>query len=371
MVTLLHICSGDVWAGAEKMIFTLLKELSHDSDVKVITVVFNEGRLSTSLAGWGIETIIVDESKQSMWQMFTTAKSALQSKGVQLIHSHGYKANLLAWLLARSLKVQKLVSTIHSLPERAFSESFTSRVGNRLKMFADTRLLRHAFSQIVTVSQDIRTVFLQRHGFPGPMVKLIYNGIELLPEMAVTAHSPAQGPVHIGTVGRMVPVKDFRLFLEIAAELRRHNDNICFSILGDGPMREELVKRAEKLGLQDCLRFEKPRPDPVPYYRSLDIYLNTSVHEGLPLSLLEAMACGKPVVAPNVGGIPELLAQGEHGFLVTSRQVDAFAAPCLRLIHDKGLRLRLGELAAQHVARNFSSVEVTKAYRTLYCRLLS
>ena len=238
-------------------------------------------------------------------------------------------------------------------------------------MYADTWLLRYGFSQVVTVSQDIRNVFLQRHGFPEPMVKLIYNGIELLPEMAVTAHSPAQGPVHIGTVGRMVPVKDFRLFLEIAAELRRHNDNICFSILGDGPMRDELVKGAENIGLQGCLRFETPRPDPVPYYRSLDIYLNTSVHEGLPLSLLEAMACGKPVVAPNVGGIPELLVQGEHGFLVTSRQADAFAAPCLRLIHDKGLRLRLGENAAQHVARNFSSVEMTKAYGALYRRLLS
>lgn len=371
MVTLLHICSGDVWAGAEKMILTLLKELSKDSSIKVIAVVFNEGMLSASLAGSGIETIIVDESKQSVWHMFRMAKSALQCKGVQLIHSHGYKANLLAWLLARSLGVRKLVSTVHSLPEQVFSESFASRVGSAVKMFVDRQLLRYVFSCIVTVSQDIKNVFLQGHAFPDHRVELIYNGIEIVPEMASSPHPPVESPVHIGTVGRMVPVKDFRLFLEIAAELRRHNDNIRFSILGDGPMREELVKGAANLGLEGCLTFETPRPDPLPYYRSLDIYLNTSLHEGLPLSLLEAMACGKPVVAPNVGGIPELLAQGEQGFLVSSRQAHGFAEPCLRLIQDGNLRLRLGEKAAQHVTQRFSSIQMTMAYRDLYRRLMS
>ena len=353
------------------MIFTLLKELSKDPSVKVIAVVFNEGILSTSLAGSGVETIIIDESRQSFRQMFTTARNALQCKSVQLIHSHGYKANLLAWLLARSLNVRKLVSTVHSLPERVFSESLASRAGSTMKMFADTQLLRHVFSRTVAVSQNIRNVFLQRHAFPDPTVELIYNGIEIAPEMASTPHTPAEGPVHIGTVGRMVPVKDFRLFLEIAAELRRHSDNIRFSILGDGPMREELVKRATDLGLEGCLMFEATRRDPLPYYRSLDIYLNTSLHEGLPLSLLEAMACGKPVVAPNVGGIPELLAQGEHGFLVGSRHAHDFAEPCLRLIQDRSLRLRLGQNAAQHVGLRFSSIEMTKAYRDLYSRLMS
>jgi glycosyltransferase involved in cell wall biosynthesis len=353
------------------MIFTLLKGLSKDQSVKVIAVVFNDGTVSKSLVGSGVETIIIDESRQSFRQMLTTAHNTLQCKGVQLIHSHGYKANLLAWLLARSIGVRKLVSTVHSLPERVFSESVVSRVGSKMKMAADTRLLRHRFSRVVTVSQDIKNVFQSRHAFPDPMVELIYNGIEIDPEMVLTPHSPGDGPVHIGTVGRMVPVKDFRLFLEIAAELRRHNDNIRFSILGDGPMKEELVKGATKLGLEGCLTFETPRPDPLPYYRSLDIYLNTSLHEGLPLSLLEAMACGKPVVAPNVGGIPELLGQGEHGFLVSSRRAQDFSEPCLRLIQDRNLRLRLGKNAAQRVAQSFNSIEMTKAYRDLYTRLMS
>lgn len=370
MVTLIHIFSGDVWAGAEKMIFTLLKGLSKDSSVKVIAVVFNEGILSKSLAESGIETIIIDESRQSFRQMLTTARDALQRKGVQLIHSHGYKANLLAWLLARSLRIRKLVCTVHSLPERVFSESVVSRVGSKIKMAADTQLLRHGFSRVVTVSQDIKNVFLNRHAFPDPVVVRIYNGIEVVPEMASTANLPADGPVHIGTVGRMVPVKDFRLFLEIAAELRRQSDKIRFSILGDGPMKEELVKGATRLGLEGCLTFETPRPDPLSYYRSLDIYLNTSLHEGLPLSLLEAMACGKPVVAPNVGGISELVGQGEHGFLVGSRRARDFAEPCLRLVQDRNLRLRLGEDAAQLVVRKFNSIEMTKVYRDLYSRLI-
>ena len=353
------------------MIFTLLKGLSKDQSIKVIAVVFNDGTVSKSLAASGVETIVIDEAKQSFRQMVTTAQDVLQRKGIQLIHSHGYKANLLAWQLARSLKVRKLVSTVHSLPERAFVESVVSRVGSKMKMAVDIQLLRHRFSRIVTVSQDIKNVFQQRHAFPGSMVELIYNGIEIAPEMALVPHAPADGPVHIGTVGRMVPVKDFRLFLGIAADLRRHSDKIRFSILGDGPMKEELVKEVRDLGLTECITFETPRPDPLPYYRSLDIYLNTSLHEGLPLSLLEAMACGKPVVAPNVGGIPELIGQGEHGFLVRSRLAQDFSEPCLRLIQDRHLRLTLGKNAAQRVAERFSSIEMTKAYRDLYTRLIS
>jgi len=164
----------------------------------------------------------------------------------------------------------------------------------------------------------------------------------------------------------MVPVKDFGLFLEIAAVLRKRTTNVRFSILGDGPLKPELLEAAQALGLQEHLRFEAPRTDPSTYYNSLDLYLNTSVHEGLPLSILEAMAAGLPVVAPRVGGIPEVIYQGEHGYLVDSRDPEEFATCCLELIRHPHLRIAMAKNASKRVDGHFSAAHMAASYHRLY-----
>ena len=352
------------------MIFTLLSRLSQDPDLKIIAVAFNEGTLSQSLRRIGVETFVIDEAKHGFFTMLMTAHSILRSRGVQLVHAHGYKANLLAWCLSKSVGITALVSTVHGLPEATFAGSPFSRSVDNVRKMLDRRLLRRAFSRVVAVSQDIKNVLVNEKGFLAGSVELIYNGIETSPGMLESSSSSESDCIHIGTVGRMVPVKDFPLFLKIAAELRTCSSHVRFSILGDGPMKQDLVQLVKGLELEECIRFETPRPDPFPYYQSLDIYLNTSRHEGLPLSLLEAMACGKPIVAPYVGGIPEVVGDGEQGFLVRSREVKDFVKPCLRLVHDRDLRVALGKNAAECVVERFSSSQMTTSYQHLYERLI-
>ena len=109
-----------------------------------------------------------------------------------------------------------------------------------------------------------------------------------------------------------------------------------------------------------------PRPDPFPYYQSLDLYLNTSRHEGIPLSVIEAMACGTPVVSSAVGGIPEIVTHGEHGFLVEGRDAGPFAARCISLMGDDPLRRIMGERASAWARSHFSAPAMARAYRSLY-----
>jgi glycosyltransferase involved in cell wall biosynthesis len=171
-------------------------------------------------------------------------------------------------------------------------------------------------------------------------------------------------------VGRLVPIKGLDVFLEVAAILRRETGAVRFSILGDGPLRDELARHARDLGLHECLQFLAPRPDPFGYYRSLDLYLNTSVHEGLPLSVVEAMACGKPVVSAAVGGIPEIVTDGEDGFLVGGRDPARFAERCRALMRDPRLWTSMGERAAAAARSRLSAEVMAEAYRQLYeeCR---
>jgi glycosyltransferase involved in cell wall biosynthesis len=130
-----------------------------------------------------------------------------------------------------------------------------------------------------------------------------------------------------------------------------------------------LCRRAEELQLADDVEFLGEVPDPSGYVRSLDLYLNTSRHEGLPLSVLEAMALGTPVVAPKVGGIPEVVTHAADGLLVDGRDPVSFAEACLRILSDDDARRRLGTNARRTVADRFASVTMAKAYHRLYLRL--
>src|SRR5262249_19587226 len=137
---------------------------------------------------------------------------------------------------------------------------------------------------------------------------------------------------------------------------------------GDGPLREALIQKTHDLDIADRMEFLAPRPDPFPYYDSLDVYINTSLHEGLPLSIIEAMACGKPIVSAAVGGIPEVVTDGEHGFLVETRDAKRFAERCLTLLVDDSLRTAMGERAAVTAHARLSSAAMAAAYRDLYER---
>jgi glycosyltransferase involved in cell wall biosynthesis len=106
--------------------------------------------------------------------------------------------------------------------------------------------------------------------------------------------------------------------------------------------------------------------DPVPYYRTLDVYLNTSRHEGIPMSILEAMACRVAVVAPAVGGIPEVLSHGTDGLLLGSRAAEDYADTCLELMQDDGRRRAIGRRAQETVAERFSAAAMAARYLELY-----
>jgi glycosyltransferase involved in cell wall biosynthesis len=224
--------------------------------------------------------------------------------------------------------------------------------------------VRNLFSSTVAVSEEMKRALIRRYGFREDRVRVIRNGARF---PAGLAPAPSTGEsFHIGTVGRMVPVKGFDLFLEVAASLRREIRGVRFSILGDGPLRDELARKADALKIGDCVEFVAPRPDPFGYYGSLDLYLNTSVHEGLPLSVVEAMACGKPEVSAAVGGIPEIVTHGEHGFLVEGRDPERFAAWCLKLMRDPHLWSTMATRAAAAARSRLSAEAMAEAYRRLY-----
>jgi glycosyltransferase involved in cell wall biosynthesis len=357
----LHVFSGDLWAGAEVMVANLLEQLSLDPTLEVIAVGLNEGTLTRRLAAQGIETHVVTEGVRSFVGLALELASRLRGRRVDIVHAHRYKENLLATVVAPMLGARRKVTTVHGVAEKAGRGSLRGGVAAAMDRLA----IRRSFDAVVAVSAEMRTILLGRYGVRPERIRLIYNGVDLPLEWDAGERSEPR-EVHIGTVGRLVPVKGYRLFLEFAAQLRRRHPGVRFSILGDGPMMAELSSEAARLGIRESVTFLPPRADPHAYYRDVDIYVNTSLHEGLPLSVLEAMACGRPVVAPRVGGIPEVVVDGQHGFLVDRRDPAAFAERCERLMEDRGLRRALGQNGRARVAEAFSRRRMAEGYRAVY-----
>jgi glycosyltransferase involved in cell wall biosynthesis len=367
VVTVLHIFSGDLWAGAEVMIATLLTSLKRDPNFHIVALALNEGTLVSRLRDAGIELYVIPEDKIGFLGIVRKAYGLLKDRSIDIIHSHRYKEDIVALLLARRMGIDRLVATIHGLQEAGHRMSSRRRYEG-LKARIDNFLLGRYFSRMIAVSEEMRQTLVKQHGYSRSNLDVIYNGIANVDRLD-RHYVERKSEFHIGTVGRAVPIKDFGLFLEIAVEVRKRSKRVCFSILGDGPLRKQLMDRAKALTVADAVEFLAPRPDPTSYYQSLDLYLNTSIHEGIPMSILEAMAMGLPVVAPRVGGIPEMIDHEEEGSLVDSRRAVDFADACLRLIGDEGLRRKLGDKAFYRVRKQFSSEEMTRAYARMYQEL--
>jgi len=136
---------------------------------------------------------------------------------------------------------------------------------------------------------------------------------------------PKSGSLRVGSAGRLFPVKGYDFFIEVAAKVMSVSEQVQFVIAGDGPERQRLERAIGKRGLRNRFTLLGHVDDMAGFYKGLDVYVSTSVHEGIPMSVLEAMGHGLPVVVPYVGGFPEIVEDGECGYLVAERSADLFA----------------------------------------------
>jgi L-malate glycosyltransferase len=367
--TILHLFSGDLWAGAEVMVYNLLSKLKDFPDLRIIALSLNEGILTQKLRDIGIEIYVIPENDNTFLNLLLKTHRLLKKINIDIIHSHRYKENLIAFLLAKSLGVKRLITTMHGLAEPLF-EGEKEKIPLSTKTKMDHFLINRFFSDIIAVSQEMKTTLVNKYHFKPSKIKVIYNGIPVpsnpRPLESLTPCLKKNGFFHIGTVGRMVPVKGYDLFLEIASEIKKQNDKVRFSILGDGPLKDHLMDKAKELGIDDCVEFITPVPDPFPYYNSLDIYMNTSFHEGLPLSILEAMSCGKPIVAPRTGGIPEIFTNNINGILVDNRKAHSFTTACISMLANKVERKSIENNNIERIRDVFSNNKMAEYYHNIY-----
>ena len=236
----------------------------------------------------------------------------------------------------------------------------------------------------VTVSRHLASYLTERVGIPAARVQQIYNGVDVERFCACLGQSPTATPVArstaegfvIGTIGRLSAVKDQASLLHAFAQLRDSLPAERFAqlrlvIIGSGPLADELQQLAEALGIGAQLWLAGAREDIEAQLRRIDLFVLPSLAEGIPVTVLEAMACSRPVVAAAVGGVPELVVDGVTGTLVPAADSQALANALTEYIDAPQLCRRHGEAGRERVVEHFSLERMVDDYRNLYDELLN
>jgi len=366
-LNVLHVASGDLWAGAEVQLFTLAKALHTISGTTVSVVLLNYGRLERELHNAGIKVIVLDESKLNGLRILRQLIHIIQDQKPDVIHTHRLKENILGSIAAFMTGNTPSLRTVHGAPEHRLSWwKLPKRMLNALDRYCGWFLQQ----KIVAVSDDLASIL--ENDFPADKICVVENGIDL-----TTIHKDNQFPAHkednrgvfkVGLAGRLVPIKRVDIFIQTALYLNKNYPDLHanFPIFGDGPMRNELEKLSQKSGTEKIVSFMGQCEDMLQELQQLDVLMITSDHEGLPMILLEAIALQIPIIAHAVGGIPQLLDYGNCGILVHKQDGAVYAKEIYQLSNNPEARSKIVKNALQRVTKNYSSSRNASSYYSAY-----
>jgi len=364
-----------LWAGAEVQIASLLGALRRYKDLQVSAVVLNEGRLMDELRMLGIPVTLLDESRLGSFEIFTALKSHVRHARPDIIHSHRYKEHILGVFAAKLSHNPIVIQTYHGLEENLRGVAALKMAGYTWLNTIVTNLLAQG---VIGVSEDIAARLRRR--LPFARVRCIRNGLDLErvasnvdgTQLRQELGIPLDAFV-VGSVGRLMPIKGIEYLIRGFGLLMRDGEaqSNRLIIVGDGPLRISLDQLAQEQGVAAQTMFLGERRDVYDVMRAFDVFTLPSLHEGVPMVLLEAMAIGVPIVASGVGGIPEVVTDGKEASLIPAQDPQAIVKALRALRDSTELRERMIEAARHRVEAQFSICNTAGLVRDLYRELLA
>lgn len=364
-VTVAHVVRGLVTGGQEVLVARLAERLDRHRFRPVVISLQEGGWLVHHLESVGIPVYCLNGAERLDPLLVWRIARVLRRERVEVVHCHNRTPLFYAGIAARLAPASRLVFTLHG--NFSLDDSGTAPFIRAL--------LRRAGS-VIPVSGEIERT-LRDGGWAQPdQMEVICNGVDtdlFQPESGAPWRSRLGfRPEHrvIGTVARLAPEKDQASLLRAFACLRRNMPEARLLIVGDGPLRSELERLAEQLGIADATRFTGEQRETRPYYQAMDVFALPSLTEGTSLTLLEAMACARPVVASAVGGTPDVVRDGVSGILVPAARPDALAQALREVAGlSDAQRRQLGAAGREIVLRQFSLNSMVRRHEAIYERL--
>ena len=383
--------------GPARHVVWLTKELNNAEFQSILlagTVPEGEENMNWFAEENAVKPIFIEEMSRelspkdivSLWKVYRAIKKAKPD----IIHTHTAKAGTIgriAGLFYRLLN-RKKVKIVHTFHGHIF-HSYYGNLKTKIFLAIEKTLARFATDKIIVISRRQFEEIHEQFGIgKTAQFQIIPLGIDL--EKFADAEAKrnilreeigvANDEILVGFVGRLTEIKNISLFLKAAKLYREQNKlsfpQVRFVIIGDGNLRSTLEAEAESFGLQKDVKFLGNRTDADVFYAGLDIVALTSLNEGTPLSLIEAMANGKPVISTSVGGVLDLLGEiesendgfkiCERGIRVESNDAEGFFKGLIYLAKDKDLRADFGAKGKTFVRENYSKERLFEDLKRLY-----
>lgn len=352
--------------GAERMLVEVLPRLKGERFEPHVCCLQKRGQLADLIEDrgirvhtLGIRNLLDAHRLWRLWHLFGTL-------GVRILHAHLFVTEAVTLPVARMVGIPVVIATKHNegswmRPRHSVLERWLAR---QTRAFTAT-------------SEAVRRAAVGR-GIPAKSIEVIYPSSvsARAPEPGADPESakewlgvPPSAPL-VGVVGRFHPVKGHEVMLDAAASLSRSFPDLFFLFAGRGPQEDRIRRKARALGLLERLTIDFDPEGIERFLEAVDIFVMPSLSEGFPLTLLEAMRRGKPIVASAVGGIPEAVVDGQSGLLVPPGQPDRLAEAIGRLLEDPAAAGRLGRNARNRVLARFTVEQTCESLERMYDRLL-
>jgi glycosyltransferase involved in cell wall biosynthesis len=336
----LQVIGGGEIGGAERHLLTLMRLMDRERFTPELLCLCH-GPFAGVCREEGITTHEIVMRHKLDLATVAPIRRLIKEQGIDLVHTHGVRANLVARMAGRSENVP-VVTTFHSVLQYDYSTSAEAAVARFL-----TRLTNNRTDRFIAISGAIKEDLVAM-GVTPHRIKVIYNGLDV--SLLTPGDSPdnvrrnlgiSPGQRVVAMVGRLHAVKGHIFLLKAAQQIITQHHDVVFLLVGEGPERRTIEKTIQELGLEDKVIMTGFYPNISDLYPIMDMLCLPSLMEGMGLVLLEAMYFGVPVVATQVGGIPEVIIDGESGLLVDPGNSRALAMAITWLLDDPGLQRQL------------------------------
>jgi glycosyltransferase involved in cell wall biosynthesis len=354
--------------GAEVLAARLARRLR--DRVRFVFICLDElGTLGQQLRDEGFAVEVVGRRPGLDWRCACRLSRLLRRHGVQVVHAHQYTPFFYALATRLLFCSIPILFTEHGRHHPDYP---------RRKRMVVNRLMLRRRDRVVGVGEAVRQALIVNEGFPARRIEVVYNGID---EQAFRATGQDREAIRaevglaaddfvILQVARLDYLKDHGTAIRTLARVVPRMSRARLVLVGEGPEGPAIQDLVGQLGLKEHVRLLGLRQDVARLLRAADLFLLTSVSEGIPLTIIEAMCAGLPVVSTRVGGTGEVVLDGESGFLAPARDDGALAEAVLRLGGDPEWRLRLGVNGRERARALFSEARMAERYFRLYTEML-
>lgn len=347
--------------GTERLVLELVKRLRSEFPMSVCCLDV-AGTWGEALSTEGTPVRVLNRQPGFHPGLGMRLRAVARDTGATVLHCHQYSPFVYACLARTMSPGLRLIFTEHGRLNDA-PPSSKRRVANPALGLLATRIL--------SVSHDLKR-HMVAEGLPASRIDVVHNGIDVGPRPSPEMRADVRRALGVTadtcvlvTIARLDPVKDLGTLIRAVAALRAASQPVALVIVGDGPERQSLESLVADLSLQAVVTLLGHRDDARRWLAGGDIYVNSSISEGVSLTLLEAMAAGLPVIATSVGGTPEVI-DGTSGRLVPPRDSGSLAAEILTLVRDGDARAAHGRAARHRVESSFTLDAMIEAYARLY-----